>query len=42
MIVWLVAHGDLLFLNSPPQFAVNVLAMGSVYDASIILEDAAY
>ena len=42
MIVWLVAHSDLLFLDSAPQLVVGVLAMGSVYNVGGGLEDAAY
>ena len=37
-----MAHSDFLFLDSAPQFAVGVLAMGSVYNVGIVLEDTLY
>ena len=42
VIVRFVAHGDLLFQDSTPQFAVSVLAMGSVYNVGVVLEDMSY
>ena len=42
VIVWLVAHGDLLFLDSAPQLAIRVLAMSSVYNVGVVLEDTPY
>ena len=40
MIVRFVTHGNLFLLNPAPQFAVCVLAMGSIPRPSVILEDA--
>ena len=42
MVIRLVPHGDLFLLDSPPQFAVSVLAMGSVYNVCVVLEDTPY
>ena len=42
VIVRFMAHGDFLFLDSAPQLVVGVLAMGSIYNVGVVLEDAAY
>ena len=42
MIVRFMAHGDFLFLNSTPQLAVGVLALGTVHCPGVVLEDTPY
>ena len=42
MVVWLVAHGDLLFLDSAPQLAVSVLTLGAIHCPGVVLEDTPY
>ncbi len=39
MVVRLVTHGDLLFLDPPPQLAVYVLAAYAVHGPRAALED---
>ena len=42
VVIRLMAHGDLLFLDSAPQLAIRVLAMSSAYNVGVVLEDTPY
>lgn len=42
VVIRLMAHGDLLFLNSAPQLTVSVLTLSAVHRPGVVLEDAAY